>query len=53
MMVALLLGLGLIVMLVAMAGARRKANGAPLSPDERDRLLSQMRQWLGTTQQRG
>ena len=51
-LVAALLGVGLIVALISLAGARRRADAAALSADERDRLLAQMRQWLGGQQQR-
>lgn len=46
---AAVLAVALIIVLLGLASARRRPAGAPLTAEERDRLLAQMRQWLGAS----
>jgi flagellar biosynthesis/type III secretory pathway M-ring protein FliF/YscJ len=48
--IAVLVVAALIVALMSLAGAGRKPSATTLTSDERDRLLAQMRQWLGVSQ---
>ena len=48
--IAILLTVALSVALMSLATARRKPAATTLTADERDRLLAQMRQWLGTSE---